>query len=188
MQTQSDTRPTSSLSNVATVMRWMGWGSFWVQLTLGILTGISLLFVFSGRNFSRETTAGIGISLFWAICGLAALVFGLYQAFRYTRLAKRLRHPNTAVHPKKSDTIQIVRWSIVVGIVGMLFGILGAGSAVGTLLSKAIAQPQGVAIYDPTRIIRALDIFGAVANVNVLTAHFVGMVVSLWLFSWLHRQ
>lgn len=188
MQTQTDTRPTSSLSNVASVMRWTGWSSFWVQLTLAILAGISLLFVFSGRNFSRETTPGIGVSIFWAICSIAALVFGVYQAFRYTRIAKRLQHPNTAVHPKKSDTIQVVRWSIIVGIAGMLFGLLGAGSAVGTLLSKAIAQPQGVAIYDPTRIIRALDIFAAVANVNILAAHFVGMVVSLWLFSWLHRQ
>lgn len=39
------------------------------------------------------------------------------------------------------------------------------------LLSKSIAQPQGVAIYDPTRIIRALDIFVAIANMSGIAPH-----------------
>jgi hypothetical protein len=56
------------------------------------------------------------------------------------------------------------------------------------LLSKSIAQPQGVAIYDPTRIIRALDIFVAIANMRGIAAHFVGTGASAGLFIWLHPE
>lgn len=77
---------------------------------------------------------------------------------------------------------------MIVGLIGMLLSILGGGATLGVLLSKSVAQPQGVAIYDPTRIIRSLDIFVALANMNAIAAHFVGTVTSLSLLNWLHRQ
>jgi hypothetical protein len=70
----------------------------------------------------------------------------------------------------------------------MLLTILGGGAALGVLLAKSIAQPQGMAIYDPTRIIRSLDVFVAMANMIGITGHFVGTIGSLGLFNWLHRQ
>jgi hypothetical protein len=189
MKTETDPAPTTShLRNVSSILRWTGWLGFWLQLGLGIVAAIALLFVFSGRNFSRETTPGIGISLFWSAAAIAVLLFSLYQSFRYSRLARRFRMSDVSRHPKKSDTIQLVRWSIVAGLLGMLLALLGAGAAIGVLVSKAIALPQGVAIYDPARIIRPLDIFAAAASLNLIAAHFVGTVSSLWLFSWLHRQ
>jgi len=44
-----------------------------------------------------------------------------------------------------------------------------------------------VAIYDPTRMIRSIDIMVAMANVSGIAAHFVGTVASLSVFEWLHR-
>ena len=58
----------------------------------------------------------------------------------------------------------------------------------GVLVAKSISQPPGVAITDPSRIIRALDVFVAVANVNGIAGNFVGVVTSLGLLSWAHRQ
>lgn len=176
------------LRNIGTVLRITGWLSLWLQLGLGAVSGLVLLFVFSGRNFTNEATPGIGFSIFWAGCGLVALMFNIYLAFRFTRLARRFRAVDLSHHPKKADTIQIVRWSVIVGIVGLLLNLFGAGAAIGVLISKAIALPQGIAVYEPSRIIRPLDVFVAAANINGLTAHFVGMVAALWLFSWLHRQ
>ncbi|GAB1539440.1 hypothetical protein NUACC21_21060 [Scytonema sp. NUACC21] len=84
--------------------------------------------------------------------------------------------------------MQLLRIGVIAHLVGMLLFILGGGAGLGVLLSKSIAQPQGVAIYDPSRIIRSLDIFVAMSNMNGIAAHFIGTVTSLGLFNWLYRD
>ncbi len=49
--------------------------------------------------------------------------------------------------------MEVLRLAVIVGFVGMLLTILGNGATIGVLLAKSVAQPQGVAIYDPNRII-----------------------------------
>lgn len=55
------------------------------------------------------------------------------------------------------------------------------------MLSKVIALPQGVAVYRPENVIRSLDIFVVLANVNLIGAHFVGSATSLGLLNWLDQ-
>jgi hypothetical protein len=55
------------------------------------------------------------------------------------------------------------------------------------LVAKAVSQPAGVAITDPTKIVRALDVFVVVANIAGIAANFMGMIVSLWLFDRIER-
>ena len=80
-------------------------------------------------------------------------------AFRLTRYGRRLRVSSPELHPKKAELIQLLRISAIAGFVGMLLFIIGGGVSLAIVLAKSIAQPQGVAIYDPNRIIRPLDIF-----------------------------
>jgi hypothetical protein len=54
-------------------------------------------------------------------------------------------------------------------------------------LSKAITQLQGVAIYNPTRVIRSLDIMIAMANMSGITSTLVGIVASLSVLEGLRR-
>jgi len=99
------------LKQIAKTLQIVGWLSFWVQLGLAATAGLMVVFAMTGRNFSqavtrvprvgvvnagRGTTPGIGIGIFWAICGILVLLFGVYLAFRLTRSAKRLRHPDPA--------------------------------------------------------------------------------------------
>lgn len=190
------------LKQIAKTLQIVGWISFWVQLGLAIAAGLMVVFAMTGRNFSqavtrvpgvgvvnagRGTIPGIGIGIFWAICGILVLSFGVYLAFRLTRSAKRLRHPDPAIHPRKAEVLKRLRLGVMVGLVGILLTILGGGATLSVLLAKSIAQPQGVAIYDPTRIIRSLDIFVAMANMNGIAAHFAGLIASLGLFNWLSR-
>lgn len=204
MQTHVETTTNDDkLKRIANVLRWTGWASFWIQVILLAAAGIMLMLAISGRSFNRAvaptpgvpvvnynegTTPGIGIGIFWAICGVLVLLFALFVAFRQTRLARRLFNPNVLIHPQKSEVLQLLHWGVIAGLVGMFLTILGGGATLGVLLSKSIAQPQGVAIYDPTRIIRSLDIFVAAANMNGITANFVGTVTSLGLINWLNRQ
>ncbi len=202
MLAESETRQHDA-KRVATILRLVGWIGLWLQLGLGVAAGLTLVFAISGRSFSQAitpnptaeavnfsigTTPGIGIGIFWAVCGILVLLVSVYLSFRETRFAKRLRNPDRNLHPKKAEVMQILRLGVIVGLVGMLLTILGGGATLGVLLAKSVAQPQGVAIYDPNRIIRALDIFVALANMNGIAAHFVGTVASLGLYDWLHRQ
>lgn len=140
-----------------------------------------------GVNLNRGITPGIGIGILWAVCGILALLAGIYLAFCHTRFAKRLRPVDTMKHPAKSEVMKVLHLSAIVGLVGMLLTILGGGVTLGVLFSKVIAQPQGVAIYDPTRVIRSINIIVAMANISGIAAHFVGAVASLSVFEWLHR-
>jgi hypothetical protein len=186
------------------MLRLAGWGSLIAQVGLAATSGVLLLLAISGRSFNQAiatpstlsgvplpatqaTTPSLGIGIFWAVCGFCVLLFGCYLAFRLIRFGKRLRHPNAAMHPRRGKVMEVLRLAVIVGLVGMLLTILGSGASIGVLLAKSVAQPQGVALYDPNRIIRSLDVFVAAANTTGVAAHFVATVTSLAVFNWLHR-
>ncbi|MGH2415405.1 MAG: DUF3611 family protein [Microcystaceae cyanobacterium] len=177
----------STLRAIAQVFRLTGWVSFWIQLVLGVVSGVILLFaVFSQRSGNTTNNPGTGFGAFFAVAGLIALVVGIYLAFRYTRLGLRLESSNPNNRPRKVETIQVVRFGIMVHLLGMLLTLLGAQTIVGTLLTKSLTLPQvgGGGVYtqvDPSRIIQSLDIFVVQANTNTVTAHFAGLVASIWL-------
>lgn len=204
MQTVSETPKVGyELERFATGLRLAGWLAFWLQLGLGIVSGLMLEFAIVGRNFnqavtptlelgadgiSEVATSQIGVGIFWAICGILVLLVNVYLALRYTRFGKRLRNLNPGMRPEKIDILNILQIGIIVGLFGMLVTILGAGLTLGVLLAKSIAQPQGVAVYDPIRAIRSIDIFIAMSNMGGITAHFIGTATSFGLFKLLYRE
>ncbi|MGE5659919.1 MAG: DUF3611 family protein [Actinomycetota bacterium] len=188
MQTQPESYQLTPLKQkIVTTLYSVGWLAFWVELAFAVASGLVLMFAVSGRNFTTEANPGIGIGMFWAVCAVLALGINIFFAYRYTRIAKGLEKPNPDLHPKKADTVKMVRLAVIISLVGIFLSILGAGATVGVLVAKSISQPPGVAITDPNKIIRALDVFVVVANLNGITAHFIGAVTSLGLLNWLHR-
>ncbi|MBV9385404.1 MAG: DUF3611 family protein [Chroococcidiopsidaceae cyanobacterium CP_BM_ER_R8_30] len=188
METKLDRSITPTVRDIAIKLRLTGWISFWIQLGLGVVAVLCLLFAKSGRSFSTKTDPGIGAGMFWAGIGVLVLCFSIYLAFRYTRIAKGLLNPNPELHPKKADTTRLVRIAIITSLVGMLLALFGAGSTAGVLVAKSVSQPPGVAITDPNKIIRALDVFVEVANIDIIAAHLVGTVTSLWLVDQIHHH
>ena len=195
----------SKLEKIGNVWRLTGWIGLSAQIGFGAIALLMVVFALAGRNFSQATalspnvtpgigvnlnrgvTPGIGIGILWAVCGILALLAGIYFVFRQTRFAKRLRHADTMKHPAKSEVMKILRLSAIVALVEMLLTILGGGATLGVLFSKTVAQPQGVAIYDPTRVIRSINIMVAMANMSALLPTLMGAVASLSVFEWLHR-
>jgi hypothetical protein len=158
----------------------------------------SLVLLFAGSSLSIATnntgtgaptaSTETGFGLFFAVCGLIVLFLGAYWAFRYTRLSRRLKSPNAQVRPKRGDALQALQFGLIINLVGMLLTILGSQAIVGSLVAKSFAQ--GVAIFsgNPLRFINPLDVFLVQANVNIIMAHFVGVVATLWLFRAMNRQ
>jgi len=172
-----------TIQRIATSFRITGWVGFWVQLVLGVVSSLILLFaVFSTRSDRNNTNnPGTGFGLFLAVCGILVLAGSLYWTFMYTRLGRRLQNATPGDYPKKGEMIKALQAGLIVNLVGMLLTLLGAESIIGVLLAKSLTQGQGAAFYNPSRLIEAVDIFVVQANTNVVAAHFAGIITSLWL-------
>ncbi|NET32316.1 MAG: DUF3611 family protein [Cyanothece sp. SIO1E1] len=177
-----------AVRRIATSFRIFGWVSFWVQIVLAVVASLVLLFASLNENADNPAT---GFGLFFATCGLVTLYLGVFWAFRYTRLAKRLKGSGSGPRPKPKDAMQALRLGLIINLVGMLLTLMGAEAIVGALLAKSLAQPQGVGLFNSrniTQFIQSLDIFLVQANTHTLVAHFVGIVASLFLVQSVNRQ
>lgn len=172
----------------AAIFRLVSRISFWVQLVLSGVSGIAVFLSCFSRSITTQTNnAGIGFGIFLAIVGILLLCFRVYWAFRYRKMAKLLQTPNSENHPKKEEVIKNLQIGLLVSLVGLLIAFIASEVTVTVILAKAVAQPQGVAIYQPENVIRSLDIFVMLANVNMIGAHFFGGVTSLGLLYWLEE-
>lgn len=192
MLDRSDSKP-PSLQQIATTFRLAGWISFWTQLVLGVVSTLILIVASFSRDVGPQAqrSPGTGTGIVLAVSGVVTLSLGIYLAFRYTRIARRLQSSNPNNRPRKADTIQILRLGLIVNLVGMLLTILGAQAIAGTLILRSLSVPQiglGAAIYNPQQLIRPLDIFVVQANTNTVAAHFAGLIVSLFLLNRVSRH
>lgn len=180
----------AALRRIALAFRFTGWIGFWSQLVLAVVSTLIFLFAAASArpapNPNNAGAAGTQGGVFFAVLGLFALFFSIYQAFRYTRFARQLQDPNPNLRPKKADALKLLRFGLLSSLVGMSLSVLGAEAITGTLLAKSLSQAQGAAIYDPqfiSRLIQPLDIFVVLANTHTIAAHFIGILASIWLIS-----
>jgi Protein of unknown function (DUF3611) len=177
----------SQLRAIAALFRRTGWITFWAQLVLGVVSAGILLFAsISPRTGNPTPGAGAGLGVFFAISGLVALAVGIFISFRYIRIGRQLDSSNLNNRPRKLETVQVVRLGLIVHLVGILLTLIGAQAIVGVLLTKALTLPQFTGVVttiDPSRVIQPLDIFVVQANTNTVSAHFAGLIGSIWLLN-----
>ena len=184
-QPESLSQPLTQTEFVAT-FRLFSRFSFWIQLFLGAISGIVLVFAMLGRNMSDQTNnnAGIGFGIFLAVVGLLLLCFRIFWDFRYRLLGRLLHAENSEVYPSKEHITKTLRIGLISSLVGVLIAFVASEETVAVVLAKTLSQPQAMAAYAPENVIRSLDIFVTMANVNLIGAHFFGAVTSLGLLNW----
>ncbi|MGB3263546.1 MAG: DUF3611 family protein [Microcoleus sp.] len=163
--------------------------SFWIQLFFGAVSGIVLLFAMLGRNMSEQANnnAGIGFGVILALVGLLLLSFRIFWDFRYRLLGRLLHAENSQVYPSQQHITRTLRIGLISSLVGVLIAFVASEETVGVVLAKTLSQPQALAAYTPENVIRSLDIFVMLANVNLIGAHFFGAVTSLSLLNWVEE-
>lgn len=169
--------------------RYFGWLSFWFQLWMAIITAVLLFFVVSVGYLGPAALSGNKLGIFWAQLALGLLILTILLTFYCRRLATK--EPKQAVQtPKKPSAAwrfrtrsltALLRALVFLGLGGILLSAFGITSSVQLLIGKTISQPPGIAITDPTRIVRALDVFVLVSNFNLVIAHIIGFTAALWL-------
>lgn len=169
-------------------LRWGGRIGFWVQLVLGVISTVTVLFSISIfiNGDDNPAARGAEFAVFCAICGLVALIVGIYFSLRYMRIAQLLQDPNPANRPKRADTISVIRIGLIVNLVGMVVTIVGAEAIVGIVLAKSLANPPTI-VEDTSKLVNSIDLLVIQANTNTIAAHFAGIVSSLLLLNRITR-
>lgn len=188
--TQNSETPSTNLRAIGQIFTLTGWISFWIQLVLGVVSGVILLLygISSQKPGSSGNNPGTGFGIFLAICGIVGLGVGIYMSFRYTRIGNALQSSNASNRPRKSETLQVLRLGSYVSLAGILATLLGAQAIVGTLAARAITQTQLLLSTQGNQgFITGLDMFVVQANINTISAHFAGLVAALWLMNRINR-
>jgi hypothetical protein len=180
----SDVSP-NVLRVVLAFRRW-GWAAFWTQVVLGVVSSVVLLQLFlfpkgnqgglpTGVDTNPATLPGLGFA--WV--GVAILGASIFWNFRYTQMAKKLRSPD---RPTKTQTVFQIKIGLIINLLGMFVTLLGAASIVGAL---TLRSQQGVVSVTGNfnLTIQPLDLQIIQASFNIIFAHFVGLVTSLWLLN-----
>lgn len=176
-----------AIRRISKAFRLFGWISFWAQLVFGVIAGVTLLAAVAiPSNNSAQTNPGAGAGIFLAVVGLVTVFVSVFLAYRYTRLGRQLRSKDDTKRPKPKTAIRTLKAGLATSLGGMLLTLLGVSAIVGTLFLKAIAQPQGVAFGAPVNVnqfVQAVDILVIQATTVILLAHFVGLVLTLWVMN-----
>ncbi len=163
--------------------------AFLAQLLIAVVTILLLVFATSGNQPGPGGLSGNEASIFWAQCGIISLFVTIIFFYYTTRYAKKINlKQDVELHAHKKRTLYLLRFGLLCGFVGIIISILGVGASVELLIAKTISQPPGIAITDPSKIVRALDVFVLVINFAIVIAHFIGIIVSLWLLNRVDRN
>lgn len=178
-----------NLRHVVATFGVVSWLGFWSQVVMAGIATVSLFLALPARGVGAGVNVpGAGLSIVLTGIALLWLLASLGLEFLYTRIPWRLRLPDPLQRPSKAETVSVLHWGMWVDMVGAVVALVAAEVSVIVLLSKALSQPQGVAIYDPLRIIRPLDVLIVFANINILGSFLVGLLASLWLLHDLHQD
>jgi cytochrome b561 len=167
--------------DLARTMSVLGWLGFWIQFVFAFLSALLLQFATAGRALSA-VTLGFGDAIYWSGCALALLLATCALAFFYTRRAKQLGlTPERYLNRKHGSGLWFLSAGTVLGLAGVLLSFAGVALSISLLIAKTVSQPPGIAITDPSKIVRALDIFVLLMSFLLLLAHFIGVAISMWL-------
>jgi hypothetical protein len=127
------------------------------------------------------------LGIFCAFCAVVCLGLAVFFAARFTQIGIQMQNLDPEKRPKKSNTLQIIRYGLIVNLTGILLSILGAEALSGIVLLKVITVPPGIYNVDPSRIANPADMLIIQANTNTIAAHFTGLVSTLWLLDRLSK-
>jgi hypothetical protein len=161
-------------------MRLLGWAQFWIQLAIALASAVLLQFSTSGRAFS-PSVSGFGDAIYWSFYAFLLLCVATALAYFYTRAARRVAARADYFDEGRGHASWLLTAGLAIGLAGTAISFIGLSLSISLLIAKTVSQPPGIAITDPSKIIRALDVFILLVNFALLLAHFVGTGVAAWL-------
>jgi hypothetical protein len=188
---------TLDLQRISAALRRLGWVRFWTQLVLGVVViGVLVFNNIGGRlaaNSSRALGLGPGLSL--TTLSFLLLLWCLWQSWLVVRCGRALASP---VRPSRGETARLVKRGLLVDLGGLSLAAVGYQAMAGSLFVQASQQVPGFfgAQIQQTpgaggRLvglpITSIEMFSVLGNTQVLFAHLIGLIISLWLLQRIYR-
>ena len=177
------------LQRIASAFRVVGWGAFWSQLTLALVSAGVLAFNSIGSELvsNRDKAIGLGPGLSLTTLALLILAWGVWQDWGLVRISRSLASGSSSI-PSKAETRAQVKRHLLASLVGITFAAIGYQALSGSLTFQAATQQQGAVATNANSAITAIEMFSVMANTQALTGHLIGLWVSLWLLQRLARR
>jgi hypothetical protein len=175
----------------------MGWLRFWIQLVLGVVVvGVLVFNNIGGRlvaNSQRALGLGPGITL--TTLAFLVLLWCLWHSWLVVRCGRALASP---VKPSKGETGRLIKRGLLADLLGLTLAAIGYQSLAGSLFVQASQQVPGFfgaqiqgAPGAGSRVvglpITSIEMFSVLGNTQVLFAHLLGLLISLWLLQRVNR-
>ena len=178
------------LQRIASAFRVVGWGAFWSQLTLALVSAGVLAFNSIGSELvsNRDKAIGLGPGLSLTTLALLILAWGVWQDWGLVRISRSLASGSSSI-PSKAETRAQGKRHLLASLVGITFAAIGYQALSGSLTFQAsIQQPGLTGTSVGNNAITSLEMFSVMANTQALTGHLIGLWVSLWLLQRLARR
>ena len=168
----------------------MAWIRFWIQTALGIVVMGVLAFNNVGGSLSRNADRALGLSPGLSLTTLSFLVllFSLWQGWLVVRLGRAL---SSNAKPSRGEAARTIKRGLIADLLGLVFAAVGYQSLAGALFVQASQQTPGIAIggsgMRENLAITSLEMLSVLSNTQVLFAHLIGLLFSLWFLQRIYR-
>ena len=171
-------------------LRRMGWIRFWIQVVLGVVVLGVLLFTAVGGSLARNAERAVGLGPGISLTTLAFLVL-LYSLWHGWLIVRTGRALNSQARPTRGETSRLIKRGLIADLLGLVLATVGYQALAGPLFIQASMQTPGIAIggrgMADNLAITSLEILSVLSNTQVLFAHLVGLILSLWLLQRVYR-
>lgn len=167
-----------------TFMR-LGRVGFWMQIVVGSLPLLLMIFVFVFARTPDGPRAGLPLVEHLTAASLLLLVFTIFWFHRYTQVGRNLADPESM--PALTSVMRTAWTGIVAGSVAILVSLLLMMVETGNLLFNFLKAPQGgVPVFQTTGSeitgwVSTIDMASLMALTLFLLAELIVLVFSLWL-------
>ena len=178
------------LQLLALGLRRTAWIRFWTQTGLGIVILGVLMFNNIGGSLSRNADKALGLGPGLSLTTLAFLVllFSLWQSWLVVRLGRALA---SGARPSRGEASRTIKRSLFADLLGLVLAAVGYQSLAGALFVQASMQTPGIAIgargAGENMAITSLEMLSVLSNTQVLFAHLIGLLFSLWMLQRIYR-
>ena len=143
-----------------------------------------------GGSLSRNADRALGLSPGLSLTTLSFLVllFSLWQGWLVVRLGRALGSP---ARPSRGEASRLIKRGLIADLLGLVFAAVGYQSLAGALFVQASQQTPGIAIggsgLRENLAITSLEMLSVLSNTQVLFAHLIGLLFSLWFLQRIFR-
>ncbi len=168
----------------------MAWIRFWIQTALGIVVMGVLAFNNVGGSLSRNADRALGLSPGLSLTTLSFLVllYSLWQGWLVVRLGRAL---GSSARPSRGEASRTIKRGLIADLLGLVLAAIGYQSLAGALFVQASQQTPGIAIggsgLRENLAITSLEMLSVLSNTQVLFAHLIGLIFSMWFLQRIYR-